>query len=233
MELHHLMLGPTAVLMGILLVDSLSLHCIYAYKMAHAFPVGTEATFEDISEKCGLNLIDTRRILRHAMTNNILQETRSGITTQALQKFGYAKEPNQSGFILGHQTTNGLYEEVRSHPSRGHRWANAMSAYASKITLAPLISTYDWASLGSATVVDVGGGYGPKGSVLVIVEPQLAEPGQLSWFEEKRLRTIDLNMLSYFGSRERSVADWEGIIKEADEEFEFGKVANLAMGRIV
>ena len=36
-----------------------------------------------------------------------------------------------------------------------------MSAYASRIPLAPLFANYDWASLGSATIVDVGGGYGP------------------------------------------------------------------------
>lgn len=60
-------------------VDGLSLHCIYSYKIAHTFPIDTEATFEHISEKCGLNLIDTRRILRHAMTNHIFQETSPGI----------------------------------------------------------------------------------------------------------------------------------------------------------
>lgn len=36
-----------------------------------------------------------------------------------------------------------------------------MSAYASRISLDPLINSYDWASLGSATIVDVGGGCGP------------------------------------------------------------------------
>jgi hypothetical protein len=34
-------------------------------------------------------------------------------------------------------------------------------------------------------------------------------------------------MLSYFGSRERSVADWEEIFKEADERFELGKWVEL------
>lgn len=77
------------------------------------------------------------------------------------------------GFSLGHQTTNGLYEELRSHPSRGHRWANAMSVYASKIPLSPLIDSYEWSSLGSATIADVGGGYGPVSIGLVSQFPLL------------------------------------------------------------
>ncbi|PQE24943.1 Sterigmatocystin 8-O-methyltransferase protein [Rutstroemia sp. NJR-2017a WRK4] len=346
MELHNLMLGPTAMLMGISPMDNLSLHCIYAFKMAHTFPVASEASFEDISAACGLNVIDTRRILRHAMTNHIFQEVRPGTvvhtaaskllatdplvsdfvgigceerfqaatyTVEALKRFGYAEEPNQSGFSLGHQTTRGLYDELRANPTRGERWANAMSIYASRIPLSPLIDSYDWANLSSAKILDVGGGYGPvsiglakafpslafvvqdfadviedgpshvpaetssritfmaydmltpqtvrdadvvffravlhnwtdhyclkilrnqipalkKGSRLVIVEPQLPEPGKLSWHAEKRLRTMDLNMLSYFGSRERSVADWEDIFKRADERFVLKKAVDLADG---
>lgn len=42
---------------------------------------------------------------------------------------------------------------------------------------------------------------------------------------------MDLQMLSYFGSRERTVSDWEGIFKEADERFEFnGNVAEVNNG---
>ncbi|ESZ96863.1 hypothetical protein SBOR_2728 [Sclerotinia borealis F-4128] len=289
MELHHLMLGPTAVLMGISPVDSLSLNCIYTYKIAHAFPVDSEATFEHISDQCGLDLIDTRRILRHAMTNHIFQEIRPGSvthtaaskllatnslvedfvgiaseerfqaaahTTQALQKWGYARAPNQSGFSLGHQTTNGLYEELRSHPSRGQRWANAMSVYASKIPLSPLIDSYEWSSLGSATIAGVGGGYGPVSIGLasqfpllnfvvqdfedVVADGPAAEIGGtgkvvLGGGEEVKVSfilelTMDLNMLSYFGSRERSIEDWEGIFTEADERFEVARVVDLEGG---
>jgi hypothetical protein len=34
---------------------------------------------------------------------------------------------------------------------------------------------------------------------------------------------MDLHMLSLFGSRERTVSDWEEIFKEADERFDFSK----------
>lgn len=61
---------------------------------------------------------------------------------------------------MGHETDKGFYEELREHPDRGRRWAGAMSAFASKIPLDPLLNGYNWAGLGSATIVDVGGGYG-------------------------------------------------------------------------
>jgi SAM-dependent methyltransferase len=148
-----------------------------------------------------------------------------------------------------------------------------MSIYASRISLSPLIDSYEWENLGLAKILDVGGGYGPvsiglakafpsltfvvqdfadviedgpshvpaeissqitfmaydmltpqtvrdadvvffravlhnwtdhyclkilrnqipalkKGSRLIIVEPQLPEPGKLTWYAEKRLRSV-------------------------------------------
>jgi len=59
--------------------DLVSLHAIYKYNIATSFPVNEEATFESISAACGLNTIDLRRLLRHAVTNQIFQEPRPGI----------------------------------------------------------------------------------------------------------------------------------------------------------
>lgn len=47
--------------------------------MAEAFPVGSESTFLEISELCGLNEPDVRRILRLAMAHRIFREPRKGI----------------------------------------------------------------------------------------------------------------------------------------------------------
>ena len=44
---------------------------------------------------------------------------------------------------------------------------------------------------------------------------------------------MDLQMLSYFGSRERSVSDWESIFNEADERFEFKRAIKLSNGMYV
>ena len=59
--------------------DILCLQAIYRYKIDQSFPVGEEASFETISARCGLNIIDLRRILRYAMTNYIFCEPRPGI----------------------------------------------------------------------------------------------------------------------------------------------------------
>lgn len=47
--------------------------------MANTFPVDEEATYEQISEKCGLNVVDTRRVLGYAMTNHMFKEVRPGV----------------------------------------------------------------------------------------------------------------------------------------------------------
>jgi len=38
---------------------------------------------------------------------------------------------------------------------------------------------------------------------------------------------MDLQMLSYFGSRERTVSDWGLLFKEADERFELKNAIDL------
>lgn len=43
---------------------------------------------------------------------------------------------------------------MRLHPERGRRFANAMSAYAEKIPLEPLIEGYDWGSLCDVRIAD-------------------------------------------------------------------------------
>lgn len=80
-------------------MDNLSLHCIYAYRMAHTFPVESEASFEHISAACGLNVIDTRRIMRHAMTNHIFHEVRPGIVAHTAASKLLATDPLVADFV--------------------------------------------------------------------------------------------------------------------------------------
>ena len=42
--------------------------------MASVFPINETVSFEALSSACGLNVIDTRRMVRHAMSNHIFQE---------------------------------------------------------------------------------------------------------------------------------------------------------------
>ncbi|PQE14635.1 O-methyltransferase protein [Rutstroemia sp. NJR-2017a BVV2] len=46
---------------------------------AQSFPINGTSTFEEIAEKVGLDIINVRRLLRHAMTNRIFQEVKPGV----------------------------------------------------------------------------------------------------------------------------------------------------------
>ncbi|KAB8295923.1 hypothetical protein EYC80_008743 [Monilinia laxa] len=52
----------------------LSLQAIYHYNIAKSIPLGGTATFEEIAQKVGLDVINVRRFMRHAMSNRIFQE---------------------------------------------------------------------------------------------------------------------------------------------------------------
>nr|POE49519.1 o-methyltransferase bik3 [Quercus suber] len=191
---------------------------------------------------------------------------------------------------------------MEAHPERGRRWAGAMNAFAATIPLEGLLSSFDWTSFGEATIVDVGGAWGPvsiglaqqfpkcrfivqdlpdvvaegpnniptelrdriefmpynilepqpvkgaaiyffraifhnwpdnncvqilrnqipalkRGARLVINDSCLHEPNSLPATLEKKRRSMDLDMLTYFGSREKSIADWKAILEEADPRF--------------
>nr|XP_023873673.1 O-methyltransferase gsfB-like [Quercus suber]POE84310.1 o-methyltransferase gsfb [Quercus suber] len=62
------------------------------------------------------------------------------------------------------------------------------------------------------------------GARLVINDSCLHEPDTLPATIERKRRSMDLNMLTYFGSREKTVADWETILKEADPRFHLRSV---------
>jgi hypothetical protein len=75
--------------------NSLSLYAIYHYKIgtffpsllptiqltppAQSFPLNSTATFAEIAKTTGLDELNVRRFLRHAMTNRIFQEPSPGI----------------------------------------------------------------------------------------------------------------------------------------------------------
>jgi hypothetical protein len=55
------------------------MQAISRFDIASSFPVDEEATFVQISEKCGVSEDDVRRILRHAMIKRIFKEPRKGV----------------------------------------------------------------------------------------------------------------------------------------------------------
>ncbi|KAL8952686.1 MAG: hypothetical protein Q9222_001423 [Ikaeria aurantiellina] len=194
-ELKCLLLGPTETLMAVESEDILALKAIYRYRIDQHLGIDEEATFEEISDRCGLNVIDLRRVLRYSMTNFVFREPRAGfvahtslskalaedirlrsyigMTVDALEQFGHSKEQSQSGFALSQNTKKGLYETIHQDPSRERRWTTAMSAMASQTNFDFILDSFDWPRYFTGTVVDVGGGSGTISEGLALQLPNL------------------------------------------------------------
>ncbi|KAI3324566.1 sterigmatocystin 8-O-methyltransferase [Xylariaceae sp. AK1471] len=80
----------------------------------------------------------------------------------ALEKWPKSQEPNESGFSLANNTTESIYSIMAADSKRAKRFANFMETSTSSYEYDAVhaINNYDWASLGKATVVDVGGSQG-------------------------------------------------------------------------
>ena len=47
---------------------------MYHYEVSSKFPPDAQASYQQLATACGVNEVDLRRLLRHAMTNHIFQE---------------------------------------------------------------------------------------------------------------------------------------------------------------
>ncbi|OCL11850.1 O-methyltransferase [Glonium stellatum] len=79
-ELHDLMVGPRETIrwMAWSYNDNLSLHAVYHFNVAKAVPVDGEASYTEISKATGLDEVNLKRLVRHAMTNRIFKEPKDG-----------------------------------------------------------------------------------------------------------------------------------------------------------
>lgn len=66
------------------------------------------------------------------------------------------------GFQIANDTDKAMFDFFEDHPGRMNRFKDAMSFLQTFPGLEPsyTVKAYDWASLGKATVVDVGGSHG-------------------------------------------------------------------------
>ncbi|KFX93081.1 hypothetical protein V490_05014 [Pseudogymnoascus sp. VKM F-3557] len=80
-DLKDLMVGPKESLRWMAWDhnNSLSLKAVSQFKLANAFPVGSTATFAELSKAANVDEMNIRRLLRHAMTNRIFKEVEPGV----------------------------------------------------------------------------------------------------------------------------------------------------------
>ncbi|KAM3069220.1 hypothetical protein ACMFMG_010736 [Clarireedia jacksonii] len=80
----------------------------------------------------------------------------------AMEKWPGTEEPTHTGFNLANNTSDPFYVEIQKSPRRAREFADGMRFFHASPGLETsfVVEGYDWASLGTAKVVDVGGSHG-------------------------------------------------------------------------
>ncbi|KAL6704153.1 hypothetical protein ACN47E_008713 [Coniothyrium glycines] len=93
----------------------------------------------------------------------------------ALAKWPDAAEANQTGFALANNTDLPFYAVLGQDPQRARRFGGAMSFFTTGdgYSLRHLVDGYPWESVGSGTVVDLGGSHGDAAFALANKYPKL------------------------------------------------------------
>jgi precorrin-6B methylase 2 len=80
-DLKLLLQGPNRRFHDYAGAEIVSQHAIVRFGFAQAFPVGSEATFEQIANTTGMNERDVAKVIRHGVTQRIFSEPRAGVVT--------------------------------------------------------------------------------------------------------------------------------------------------------
>lgn len=75
------------------------MQALYRFNIPTSFPVGAEASYQQISEVCGLSEPEVRRIVRYAMTKHIFKETSPGIVAHTAASQALAEVPNMRDWV--------------------------------------------------------------------------------------------------------------------------------------
>lgn len=83
-------------------------------------------------------------------------------TVDAVMKWPNSEEPTHTGFSLANNTNDSLFVEFGKDPERAKRFANAMNFFGMKSGFEPkhIVDSYDWATIDTGLLVDVGGSDG-------------------------------------------------------------------------
>jgi hypothetical protein len=81
--------------------------------------------------------------------------------TEALEQYPRSNELSESGWALANNASRLMFEDLATrHPKRAETMASAIETLGTMMPDSIIIDNYDWASLGTATMVDVGGSKG-------------------------------------------------------------------------
>ncbi|KAI1364913.1 S-adenosyl-L-methionine-dependent methyltransferase [Xylaria arbuscula] len=168
LELRRLTLGPR------------DQQAITRYALAHSFPVGEEASFADIAASTGLDEGLVRRLIRHAVINDIFSEPLPGVVTHNAVSRLLAEDKVVHNWVgastddlwqAAAQACNAIdkwsasqepNETFSKHSERARRFGNAMRAFTegTGFELSHIVENFSWGDLKNGIVVDVGGSQG-------------------------------------------------------------------------
>ncbi|KAL6849208.1 hypothetical protein ACO1O0_008738 [Amphichorda felina] len=191
-ELADLLHGPMNFLRP--LESGAPLEAISKWDIAAKIPVGETVSYADLAQQCDVHETDMQRILR--LASRLLAEepllrqglwllaedtfSSSSCIVRALEKFKKGQEPNHTGFQVAHDTELSAYDYMESHPEYAHRFGMAQNSYASfpnrpAITESrmTLNGAFDWSSVKSGLVVDLGGSHGTDAVHIATNNPEL------------------------------------------------------------
>ncbi|KAK8133248.1 S-adenosyl-L-methionine-dependent methyltransferase [Apiospora kogelbergensis] len=177
-ELYDLLLDSPAAVLKVTANNSIgSLGFISRFDLPNMVPLGGRLSFAEVAKKTGFAESVVARLLRDAMCVRIFHEPEHGMVAHtktskalrqpwllafivdALEKWPNCEEPSQTSYNLVHKTEGSYFDNVAKDPERAARFAAGMAIQweLPGYQLEYLLDGYDWAGLGRAKVVDLGG----------------------------------------------------------------------------
>jgi hypothetical protein len=100
-ELHDLLSGSIGHVMNAAQRSTrmMTLHFIHTYKIRYALKWGERTTFADIARESNLDIGDTRRMIRLAMTEHFFTETENGVVMHTAESYEIAQNPLLSAWV--------------------------------------------------------------------------------------------------------------------------------------
>ncbi|KAJ8069276.1 hypothetical protein OCU04_002937 [Sclerotinia nivalis] len=145
-----------------------------AVALTKSIPLSRTATFEEIAQKVGLDIVNVKRFMRHAMANRVFQEVEPNVVAHtAASKLLAEDQPMKDwvGICVEELWPAALstIDAISQHPSASEQnqsgFCLANGTTDVEVPLRDIPSdrdNYDWAFLNSqsGTIVDVGGSHG-------------------------------------------------------------------------